>query len=234
MFTGLGSVTGFGMFSPAIPDLPAVATPILAEFGWAVVVGLVAAPLCVGLRLLALGLAARVRVRPVLATMMLGLVIAGLAIGYAQATGHGPSDVLFSGEVQLPGPIENASRYSVGALLLLLLAKGLGYVAALSAFRGGPTFPALFLGAAGGLALSHLPGLPMVPAIAMGMGAMTAGILRLPMSAVLITTLFLGSDGFPVIPLTIVAVVAYVGQLWLTPAPTPPAPAAAPAPNASS
>jgi H+/Cl- antiporter ClcA len=96
--------------------------------------------------------------------------------------------------------------------------KGLSYTAALSAFRGGPTFPAMFLGAVGGIALSHLPGLPLVPALAMGLGAMTAAILRLPMTAVLVTSLFLGSDGFPVIPLTIVAaVVAYVTENRLTP-----------------
>lgn len=222
VFTGLDSITGYGTFSLALPHLPAVGTPTLAEFGWAVVVGLLAGPLCVGLRRSASAVAGRVRPRPVAATTVLGLVIAGLAIGYAEATGHGASDVLFSGQDQLPGLIENASRYSVAALLLLLLAKGLAYVAALSAFRGGPTFPALFLGAAGGLALSHLPGLSIVPAIAMGMGAMTAAMLRLPMTAVLLTTLFLGSDGFPVIPLTIVAVVvAYVAQVWVTPAPTP-------------
>jgi hypothetical protein len=44
---------------------------------------------------------------------------------------------------------------------------------------------------------------------------------RLPMTAVLLTTLFLGSDGFLVIPLTIVAVVvAYVAGNWLAPVPT--------------
>jgi hypothetical protein len=53
----------------------------------------------------------------------------------------------------------------------------------------------------------------------MGLGAMTSAMLRLPMTAVLVTSLFLGSDGFPVIPLTIVAaVVAYVAENWLTPA----------------
>jgi hypothetical protein len=45
---------------------------------------------------------------------------------------------------------------------------------------------------------------------------MTAAMLRLPMSAVLLTSLFLGSDGFAVIPLTIVsAVVAYLTSIWL-------------------
>ena len=101
---------------------------------------------------------------------------------------------------------------------MLLLCKGLAYTAALGAFRGGPTFPAMFLGAAGGIALSHLPGLTLVPAVAMGLGAMTAAMLRLPMTAVLLTTLFLGTDGFPVIPLTIVAVVvAHVAGVWLAP-----------------
>jgi H+/Cl- antiporter ClcA len=229
VFTGLDSLTGFGTYSLTLPDLPAAGAPTVAEFGWAVVVGLLAGPLCVGLRRVALAVAARVGPRPVWTTTVLGLVIAGLAIGYAEVTGHGVSDVLFSGQNQLPGLVGHASTYSVAALLVLLVAKAVAYVAALSAFRGGPTFPVLFLGAAGGLALSHLPGLSMVPAIAMGMGAMTAAMLRLPMTAVLITSLLLGSDGFPVIPLTIVAVVvSYVAQVWLTPAPAPAAPAPAP------
>jgi len=228
VFTGLDSLTGYGTFSLALPDLPTAGTPTVAEFGWAVVVGLAAAPACVVMRRLAVALSARVRRRPVPATVALGLIIAGLAIGYAETTGHGVSDVLFSGEDQLPGLIEGRGGYTVAALLVLLLCKGLAYVAALSAFRGGPTFPALFLGAAGGIALSHLPGLPVVPAVAMGMAAMTAAMLKLPMTALLITTLLLGTDAFPVIPLTVVAVVvAYVAQVWLGPAPA--APAASPA-----
>ena len=80
----------------------------------------------------------------------------------------------------------------------------------------------MFLGAAGGIALSHLAGLAVIPAAAMGIGAMTAAMLRLPISAVLLTTLFLGTDGFPVMPLTIVAVVvAYLTANWLTAPPTP-------------
>jgi H+/Cl- antiporter ClcA len=218
VFTGLDSLTGFGTFSFTIPDLPAVGSPTIAEFGWAIVIGLVAAPACIGLRRGAGVLGDVVRAHRLLATTALGLGMAGLAIGYAAATGHGISDVLFSGQDQLPGLVTNSAQYSVGALLLLLLCKGLAYTGALSAFRGGPTFPAMFLGAAGGIALSHLPGLAMVPALAMGVGAMTAAMLRLPMTAVLLVSFLLGSDGFPVIPLTIVAVVvAYVAENWLAP-----------------
>jgi hypothetical protein len=42
---------------------------------------------------------------------------------------------------------------------------------------------------------------------AMRIGAMTAAMLQLPLSAVLITTLFLSTDGIRLIPLVIVAVV---------------------------
>jgi H+/Cl- antiporter ClcA len=110
----------------------------------------------------------------------------------------------------------------VGALLLLLVCKGLAYGASLSGFRGGPTFPAMFLGAAGGVALSHLPGLPLVDGVAMGIGAMTVVMLRLPLTSVLLATLLLASDGLAVMPLAIVAVVvAYVVSARLTPAPAP-------------
>jgi H+/Cl- antiporter ClcA len=82
---------------------------------------------------------------------------------------------------------------------------------------GRPTFPGMFIGAAGGIALSHLAGLPMVAGAAMGIGAMTAAMLQLPLTAVLMTTLFLGTDGIKVMPLVIVAVVvAFVVTKWLT------------------
>ena len=133
--------------------------------------------------------------------------------------------MLFSGQSQLGPLITHAAGYSVGALLLLLACKGLAYGASLSSFRGGPTFPALYLGAAGGIALSHLPGLPLVPGVAMGIGAMCAVMLRLPLTSVLLATLLLSSDGLAVMPLVIVAVVvAYVASARLIPATPPPRP----------
>ena len=45
----------------------------------------------------------------------------------------------------------------------------------------------MFIGAAGGIALSHLPGLPMIAGAAMGIGAMTVVMLGLPLTSVLIT-----------------------------------------------
>ena len=56
----------------------------------------------------------------------------------------------------------------------------------------------------------------MVAGAAMGIGAMTCAMLNLPLTAVLMTTLFLASDGLTVMPLVIVAVVvAYVARAHL-------------------
>jgi hypothetical protein len=90
-------------------------------------------------------------------------------------------------------------------------------------------FPSLFLGAAGGLALSHFAGLPLVPAVAMGIGAMSTSMLKLPLTSVLLGSLFVVKDGYAAMPLVIVAVtVTYVLSAWITPV-APVAEGAAPA-----
>jgi H+/Cl- antiporter ClcA len=232
IFTGLASLTGYGTFSLAVPDLPPVAPPTVAEFAWSLGIGVVAACACWGIRWLALSLRPRIEQRPVLLTPVVGLAIAALAIFYAQRTGQAATDVLFSGQEALPGLITHNADYSAPALVALMACKGLAYGGALSSFRGGPTFPAMFIGAAGGIALSHLPGLTVVAGAAIGIGAMAVGMLKLPLTSVLLTTLFLGSEGFTVMPLVIVAVVvSYVVTIRLTPVPDPdpdPAPVAVP------
>ena len=95
--------------------------------------------------------------------------------------------------------------------MLLLVRKGVAYGVSLSCFRGGPVFPALFLGAAGGIAVSHLPGLPMIAAVGMGIGAMSVSMLNPPLTSVLLASVFLEADAVSLIPLIIVSVVvAYV------------------------
>ncbi|HMH93508.1 MAG TPA: chloride channel protein [Streptosporangiaceae bacterium] len=211
VFIGLGHWTGLGTFSLRIGNLPHVGSPRAGEFGWAIVIGVAAALLGTGIRRLALRARTVVDRRRLLVTPAAGLVVAGLAIAYAAGTGRSSADVLFSGQSALPHLVGHAAGYSVGALLLLLACKSLAYGVSMSGFRGGPVFPSLFIGAAGGIALSHLPGLGMIAGMAMGIGAMCAVMLRLPLTSVLLATLLLYSDGVAVMPLVIVAVVvAYV------------------------
>jgi H+/Cl- antiporter ClcA len=237
IFIGLDSWTGVGTFSLTLPSLPHVGQPTIAEFGWALLLGLTAALLGAGIRWLGLFLRPYVERRLLLLTPVAGLVVAGLAILFAQTTDHPTSDVLFSGQNQMGPLISTAGAYSLGAMLLLIACKSLAYGVSLSSFRGGPVFPSMFIGAAGGIAFSHLPGLVLVTAVAMGIGAMATAMLKLPFTSVLLATLLLGADGLAVMPVVIVAVVvSYVVTARLAPAPAPAPeqapPAETPAPEA--
>jgi H+/Cl- antiporter ClcA len=235
IFIGLDAWTGLGTFSLRIPNLPHAGRPTLSEFGWAIVIGLAAAVLGTAIRRLALRIRPQVERRLLLATPVVGLAVGGLAVAYAEGSGRSSSEVLFSGQSSLPGLVTHASSYTVGVLLLLLACKSLGYSLSLSSFRGGPVFPSMFLGAAGGVAMAHLPGLNLAASTAMGIGAMCAVMLRLPITAVLLATLLFFSDGIEVMPLVIVAVViAYVASAWLLTEPPAAPPPSEPHPSGPS
>jgi H+/Cl- antiporter ClcA len=81
-------------------------------------------------------------------------------------------------------------------------------------------FPALTIGVAVGvLAANVLPGLDTTPAIAVGIAAATAAVLRVPFTAVLLATLLLGSSAADVAPVAVLA--AAVGWLVATALPNP-------------
>jgi H+/Cl- antiporter ClcA len=216
IFLGLGHWSGFGELSLSIPHLPHVGPPTAGEFGWAIVIGLAAAVLGGAIRRLGQLVRPLVEPRVLAAGPIAGLAVGGLAVLFVAVTGRSSSDVLFSGQNELPKLISGAAAWTVGPLLLLLACKGLAYGISLGSFRGGPIFPSLYLGAVGGIALSHLPGLSTIPAMAMGMAALAAVMLGLPLSSTLIVSLLLSADGLAVIPLVIVAAVtAYVAAARL-------------------
>ncbi|WP_204082575.1 chloride channel protein [Asanoa ishikariensis] len=227
IFVGLNHITGFGTFSLAVPNIPVLGTPTVGEFGWAIAIGLAAGVLGTAIRRLAFQIQPYVSRRTLLATPVAGLVVGGLAALFAAVTDKGPEQVLFSGQTALPPLIQQAGAWSVGELLLLVACKSLAYSVSLSSFRGGPTFPGMFIGAAGGLALSHLAGLPLTAGVGMGVGAMTVVMLGgLPLTAVLLTLLFLQAEAVNLISVVIVAVVvAWVTAARLSPwsRPRPPA-----------
>ena len=157
---------------------------------------------------------------------IVGLIIAGLAIAFHGATGKSVNEVLFSGQDALPGLLTQAGTWSLGALALVIVFKGLAYMLSLGSFRGGPVFPALFLAAAGGIMASRLPGFTLTPAVAVGMGAAIAAVLRLPLTAIVLATLLTANAGTGDEPLIIVGVVvSYLVTLLIS----APAPAASPA-----
>ena len=221
VFVGMNSWTGLGSFSLALTSVPPAVDPTLASMLWALPVGAVGALLGWLIRWVGLSLRPVVHLNRVLVTAGLGFVIGLTAMVYQLISGHSFSQVLFSGQEALPELVEHAADYSVGVLILMAVCKSFVYGLSLSAFRGGPVFPAMFVGAVLGTAAAGLPGRSLAPAIAMGIGAMSAAMLRLPLTSVLLATLLLGTDGISVTPQVIVAVVVAFVFTYTLPVPVP-------------
>jgi len=206
---GMGSWTGlstsdYALGALPLPDFP---RPAFGDFAWSIALALAVA---VGVFVIvrgARGLLPAVSRRLFVILPVAALVVAGLAIGFSQATGKGVDQVLFDGQAQLPGLITSAGAWSIGALALLVACKGAAWSISMASFRGGNTFPALFVGATAGVMASHLPGYALTPAVAVGMGAGVASVLKLPLSAALLAIILSAKSGAGAAPLIIVGVV---------------------------
>jgi H+/Cl- antiporter ClcA len=227
VFIGLDNWTGLGTFSLALPVVPPGVPPTLATMSWALVIGALGALLGWLIRSLGLWLRPIVHVNRLLVTSALGLLIGVIAMSYQLVSGRSFTEVLFSGQDALPELVAQAANASLGVMILLVICKGLAYGMSLSAFRGGPVFPSMFIGAAVGIAASGLPGMDLAPAIGMGIGAVCSAMLRLPLTSTLLAVLLMGVDGVLVTPQVVVAVaVAFViTNVLPAPGPKPPEPA---------
>jgi H+/Cl- antiporter ClcA len=229
VFIGLNNWTGLGTFSLALTDVPPAVDPTIAVMAWALVLGAAAAPLGWAIRCAALSLRPVVHRSRVLVTVGLGLGVGLIAMAYQLMSGRSANQVLFSGQEALPELVANAADYSVATLLLLAACKALAYSLSLSAFRGGPVFPAILIGGALGVAAAALPGMSLASSIAIGIGAMCTTMLRLPLTATLLAVVLLGADGVTVTPPVIAAVVVAFVVTGLLPEPRAVGSPAAPA-----
>jgi chloride channel protein, CIC family len=218
VFTGVNDWQGVHTSSLSLPPLPAYDSVRLADLGWCIVVSVVIAGLVVGIRHLAHTLAARAARRPEISLVAAGALVGVLAVVFRAAADRPVDLVLFSGQAEMPDVIAEGS---VSVLLLLVAAKGLAYAVSLGAgFRGGPVFPALAIGVAVAvLAADILPGFDTTPAVAVGLAAGTAAVLRAPFTAVLLATLLLGSSFGEVAPIAVFA--AATGWLVAVALPNP-------------
>lgn len=213
VFTGLGSWSGLSTSAYALSPiaLPAISNPGWGDVSWTVVLALAAAVVTFALIELARWTKVVVERRPLILTTVAALAVGGLAIAFNEATGQPITAVLFSGQNAFGDLAKSESTLSLWTLALLILFKGLAWGISLGNFRGGPAFPALFLGASAGVLASHLPGLAETPAVAALMAAGCAAVLRLPLSSVVITLVLVSNAGVGVTSLIVVAaVVAFV------------------------
>jgi H+/Cl- antiporter ClcA len=207
---GMGSWTGLSSSDYALgpltlPDFP---RPGVGDFLWTVPLGVAVAAGCFATFAGARALQPLLERRRTVLLPVAGIFVAALAIVFEQVTDKSGEEVLFSGQDQLPGFVAAAGDWSVATVALLIGLKALAWSVSLAGFRGGPTFPGLFLGAAAGVLAAHLPGLAFTPAVAVGLGAAVVAVLRLPLSAVLLAVALTSGAGKGVEPVVIVGVVA--------------------------
>lgn len=218
IWMGLGSWTGLSTSAIALDplQLPKLVRPDVADFGWAILLAAAVAVVTYVIFRIARFTQKIAVPKPYLVLPAVGLAVAGLAIAFSQATDKGASEVLFSGQDALGPLVKNPAAWSLGALALLVAFKGIAYGISLGAFRGGPAFPAMFLGAAAGLMAAKLPGFSATPAVAVGIGAGVVSVLKLPLSACVLAVVLTSQAGSGPGPLIIVGVVvAYLVTLAL-------------------
>jgi H+/Cl- antiporter ClcA len=216
---GLGSFTGLNTSAFALVPItvPSFGHPDIAQFGWTIALAIAIALATRAIMLSGLATYKIVARRLLIMLPLVAVIIGGLAIAFHGATDKSVNEVLFDGQAALPGLVSNASTWSVSALVWLIVFRGIAYGLSLGSFRGGPTFPAAFLGAAAGVLASYLPGFPLTPAVAVGIGAAVTAVRRLPLSAVVLATLMTAKAGTGDVPLVIVGVVvAYLVSLAIS------------------
>jgi chloride channel protein, CIC family len=218
VFVGIGSLTGLSTNAFALPPvtLPDYPTPRPTDFLWTVLLAPAAAVLVflvVRLATLIRGLVAGRRFLLVpAAAVLVGLV----AIAFQEISGQPADAVLFSGQEAMTPLLQETAKLSLGVLALLLLCKAVAWALSLGTARGGPTFPAIFLGLVGGLLAAHLPGAAETAAVGALVGATVVAMLRLPLASIVIA-LLLTHVGAGVAPLIIMSVVvSYIATLLLT------------------
>lgn len=137
----------------------------------------------------------------------------GLAVGLlaelGRRLGADPMDILFSGQASLNAVTSASTRI----VLILLVAKFLAYVVSLGCgFRGGPVFPAIFLGVAlASLTVAVFDVSPTL-AVAVGTAAGAAAQTRLLITPVLLAAVLVGTQGTDAVPAAVLASAA----AWLT------------------
>jgi H+/Cl- antiporter ClcA len=213
VYIGMGHVTGLSTNAFALPsvDLPPLEDLAIPEVLWAVPIAII----CAGLGILVVALGKRmdrlVNRNLLVWLPIVGVAVAILAILFSSITGESNLAVLFSGSRALTPLMAQADTLGLGVVAWLLLFKSTAWMLSMGSFKGGPVFPAIFIGVVAGMLASYLPGMTLSTAIPITVAATVVSVLRLPLSASVLALLVAGSAGLDAIPLIIIGmVVAYI------------------------
>ena len=204
IFVGFGTWGGLHETSMTVPNLPPYQGMHLGDLVISIVIGIAAALVIAGVRWIGLRVDGIHLRRGRLPVVLLG---GGLAVGLlallAQALGADSQDVLFSGQEAVPALV---AEKSLTIVIVLLLAKALAYGVCLGCgFRGGPVFPAIFIGIALASIATLVFGMSPTLAVATGTAAGMAAGTRLLFAPLLFALLLVGANGIDAIPAAVLA-----------------------------
>jgi H+/Cl- antiporter ClcA len=203
IFIGFGTWGGLNAPGLVEPGLPAYNGTHIYDLVVALAVGVVTA--------VVIDLVRRIGAQVLHVPLGMGplLLAGGLAVGVlaelADLMGANSQDVLFSGQASVPSLVTDSTK----VVLILLVAKGIAYAVSLGCgFRGGPVFPAIFLG----IAVATLPvvwfDVSPTLAVAVGAAAGMAATTRLLLTSMLFATLLVGHQGLDAVPAAVLAAAA--------------------------
>lgn len=203
---GWGSWTGLGTMSLSVPGLPSYDHINPGDLLAGVAVALIAAVLTATARELGERVQTRSERSPALMLLIAALVTAGVAIAVVEIFNVDYDQILFSGQSGMPGII---AETSVVAVIAIVIGKLIVYGLALGAgFRGGPIFPATFIGVGFGvLAALVFTDLSVSAMAAAGIASAATVMTRLPFTSGLIAMLLIGSAGAAIAPFAIIGAI---------------------------
>ena len=207
VFIGIGNWGGVASMQLSVPGLPVYDGTHLVDLLLAIVVGILAAVIIAAVRSFATRIDTDVAPRVGLPVLLLGgAALVGLLAQLADVLGADSQDVLFSGQASIPNLLAEDSTRIV---LILVVAKAVAYGICLGCgFRGGPVFPAMFIGV--GLATFAVVWWGASPTVALAAGAAAgmAAMTRLVLTPILFGALLAGSAGIDAVPAAVLAAVA--------------------------
>jgi H+/Cl- antiporter ClcA len=220
VYTGVAGWSGVHESTLTTPGLPHYGTVRLVDIPLCLLVALVTAAFVLAARRLGSVTFHRVGGRlPVL--LVGGLLVGAIAVSFRALSDKSIDLVLFSGQSAIPTVL---GETSAAVLVGVLFAKSLAYAISIGAgFRGGPIFPAVFIGASAGVLASVVfPHFSITAAVAAGIAAATSAGLRAPFTGALLASLLVGSEGANAIPLAILAsAFAWLVAQTVSPSPEP-------------
>jgi H+/Cl- antiporter ClcA len=210
IFLGVGSWSGMKANTLNLSGLPPYHGTHVGDLFMAIVVGIAAVLIIAGVH----WIGHRIDdLTPVRVPMPWLLLSGGLAVGLiaqlSSAFGADPQDVLFSGQRGVPVLV---AENSIKIVIVLLVAKAIAYGVSLgSGFRGGPIFPAVFLGVALTSIIEIVFGVSPTLAVSVGAAAGMGAQTRLLFAPILFAMLLVGTNGTA----TVSAAVLASAAAWL-------------------